>query len=289
MNIKQLQYFIAIVESGTISSAAVKLGICQPPLSAQLKLLEEEVGCQLLHRGARKITLTEAGRVLYQKAVSIVTLADDTLQELSNFTGNRKKTLRIGAASTTAHAILSRMKGYCQIYPNVDFEVYEGNTYELLDLLHEDVIQVAIVRTPFVRTGYECGFLEEEPMAVLGDRSFFDGQQESRLSLSDLKGKPLIIYRRMEHLIVAAFQKREIEPNIHCKTDDSKTAFLWAKAKMGVAMVPRELLPTMDLSGMEYHELNERSLITRMAVVRKKGHKHMPEADAFYKQFVIEE
>ena len=137
MNIKQLQYFIAIVESGTISAAAIKLGICQPPLSAQLKLLEEEMGCQLLHRGARKVTLTEAGKVLYGKAKSIVTLADDTIEELSNFAGSRKKTLRMGAASTTASVILERMQAYRKAYPNVCFEVYEGNTYELMDLLHD--------------------------------------------------------------------------------------------------------------------------------------------------------
>ena len=85
MNIKQLQYFVTIVENGTITAAAKKLGISQPPLSAQMKLLEEELGVTLMERGARQVRLTDAGRILYRRAVSIVELTDTTLKELTGW------------------------------------------------------------------------------------------------------------------------------------------------------------------------------------------------------------
>ena len=67
MELKQLLYFVTVVEEGTISAAAKKLFISQPPLSAQMKLLEDELGCVLFQRGQRQIQLTEAGKKLYAR------------------------------------------------------------------------------------------------------------------------------------------------------------------------------------------------------------------------------
>ena len=80
MDLKQLLYFKTVVEEGTISAAAKKLNLSQPPLSQQIKQLESELGVTLMERGARKITLNEAGRVLYEKGCTLLTLAEQTVQ-----------------------------------------------------------------------------------------------------------------------------------------------------------------------------------------------------------------
>ena len=67
MNLKQMEYFVAIVNEGNISAAAKSLHISQPPLSAQMKLLEDELGVVLFERGSRSIFLTEAGKIFYEK------------------------------------------------------------------------------------------------------------------------------------------------------------------------------------------------------------------------------
>ena len=74
MDLKQLGYFIAIVEEGSISAAAKQLHISQPPLSAQLRRLEEELGVPLIERGPRRVTPTEAGRALYRQAKRLLLL-----------------------------------------------------------------------------------------------------------------------------------------------------------------------------------------------------------------------
>ena len=73
MDVKQLEYFRAIVDAGTISGAARVLHMTQPPLSYQVKMLEEELQVQLFLRGTKKITLTEAGKTLYDRAGSLLT------------------------------------------------------------------------------------------------------------------------------------------------------------------------------------------------------------------------
>ena len=72
MEIRQLEYFRAVVEEGTVSGAAKVLKMTQPPVSYQMKMLEEELNVQLFFRGTKKITLTEAGKVLYARSGSIL-------------------------------------------------------------------------------------------------------------------------------------------------------------------------------------------------------------------------
>ena len=78
MELRQLEYFRAIVDAGTISGAARVLHMTQPPLSYQIKMLEEELQVPLLIRGTKKITLTEAGKTLYEQAGTLLMLADLT-------------------------------------------------------------------------------------------------------------------------------------------------------------------------------------------------------------------
>ena len=80
MDIKQLKYFLTIAEEGQITSAAKRLNIAQPPLSYHLKLLEEELGVKLVERGSRKIKLTDAGKILKNRAEQMLELAGATVK-----------------------------------------------------------------------------------------------------------------------------------------------------------------------------------------------------------------
>ncbi|MDQ9868369.1 LysR family transcriptional regulator, partial [Acinetobacter baumannii] len=82
VDIRQLLYFTTIAEEGSISAAAKKLHLSQPPLSYQMKLLEEELHLPLIERSARGIALTEAGRVLYKRAQGILELSELTRKEM---------------------------------------------------------------------------------------------------------------------------------------------------------------------------------------------------------------
>ena len=202
MNIKQLQYFVTIVENGTITAAAKKLGISQPPLSAQMKLLEEELGVTLMERGARQVRLTDAGRILYRRAVSIVELTDTTLKELTDFRSGISGVLRLGTVSSCGIGLLkSKMAAFRDKFPDVCFEICEGNTLDLADQIRSGVIDLAIVRAPFRSEEFSCVFLEEEPMVAVGDESYFSKMPWDSATLADLEGLPLICYRRWESLI----------------------------------------------------------------------------------------
>lgn len=242
MDLKQLTYFVAIAEEGSVSAAAKKLHISQPPLSHQLKLLESELGVQLAERGARKIRLTDAGAVLYRRAISILELADTTVRELDDLSARPNGTLRLGTTSSSGPALLNgRAAEYCAAYPDVRFEIHEGNTFQLIDLLASGDIEVAVARTPFHAENTEHIELESEPMIAVGSSSFFQDLQNNSVQLNEIKDKPLILYRRFEKMIVNACKKSGFRPNIFCINDDARTSLMWANAGLGVAIMPQSM------------------------------------------------
>ncbi len=85
MEIRQLRYFTAIVEEGTVIGAARRLNMTQPPLTAQLHSLEEELGCLLFRHEGRRLHLTEAGHTFYQRASTILGMCNATAAEMDNF------------------------------------------------------------------------------------------------------------------------------------------------------------------------------------------------------------
>lgn len=274
MDIRQLLYFTTIAEEGSISAAAKKLHLSQPPLSYQMKLLEEELHLPLIERSARGIALTEAGRVLYKRAQSILELSELTRKEMlamaSGFTG----TLHIGTVSSSGASLLGwRIPAFHQKYPQIGFAIHEGNTFELMEMLESGLIELAIVRTPFHNDQLNCLYLSPEPMIAAGAASFFPAGMPSGqpISLELLGHAPVILYRRFEKILLSLCEQKGITPQVFCIADDARTTLMWAEAGLGVAVVPQSAYRIMPHHNMVYGELSEEDLHTRIAAVCKKG------------------
>jgi DNA-binding transcriptional LysR family regulator len=238
MDLRQLHYFAAVVENGTISEAARKLHLSQPPLSTQIKLLETECGVTLFERGARHITLTEAGRVLYRHAIQILSMAKTTEEEMQNLRYGKQGSVHIGLISSCASPEFFKViRTFHQNYPGVIFKVTERNTFDLLTLLENGQIELAAIRTPYHRRGLETLTLREDPFAAV-----FSAEKaplgKTSLSIEQLAQLPLIIYRRWEQEIRLLFQDHDLKPNIVCVNEDARTTLQWASAGLGAALVP---------------------------------------------------
>lgn len=274
VDIRQLLYFTTIAEEGSISAAAKKLHLSQPPLSYQMKLLEEELHLPLIERSARGIALTEAGRVLYKRAQGILELSELTRKEMlamaSGFTG----TLHIGTVSSSGASLLGwRIPAFHQKYPQIGFAIHEGNTFELMEMLESGLIELAIVRTPFHNDQLNCLYLSPEPMIAAGAASFFPAGMPSGqpISLELLGHTPVILYRRFEKILLSLCEQKGITPQVFCIADDARTTLMWAEAGLGVAVVPQSAYRIMPHHNMVYGELSEEDLHTRIAAVCKKG------------------
>lgn len=286
MDIKRLKYFVTIVEEGNISAAAKKLHISQPPLSSQIKLLEKELNLKLMERGPRTITLTRAGKLLYKRAKNILDLTETTKKELEDLENGLEGNFALGTNSSSGSVLLTkRMIEFHKTCPRVNFQIHEGNTYELLELLNSGIIEVAIVRTPFKMDNVKGFFLEEEPMvAVMSKDDKWNFQKES-LKLNDIEGKPIITYRRLKDIIISSCSKEGFKPNIFCENDDARTSLMWARAGLGIAIVPKSALNLIGSEGLKYKFIDNDDLKTRIGAVWRKDRYLSAIASSFVEVF----
>lgn len=270
MDLKQLSYFVTVVREGSISAAARRLYLSQPPLSAQMKALEEEFGCVLFERGARKIQLTQAGRLLYDRATALLEMSEMTRREMLDYQRGSEGTLRLGVVSSVGSTLLgSWLCGFCRDHPLIHFEVFEANTYELLEQLRAGLLDLAIVRTPFTEKGLLCDYLTEEPMMAIGRRELLAPKEGKPVSLEELSRCPLIFYRRWEEPLREAFGEHGLSLTAFCKNDDARTTAFWAAEGLGVGIVPRSVLPLLEGRELICRPIEERRLTSRVAAVRE--------------------
>ena len=268
MDIKQLINFITIVEEGNITKAAQKLHISQPPLSNQLKALEEELGVKLIERGSRKVTLTDVGNLLYKRGKDMVNVFESTLNEVEDFKSGIEGVLKIGAVSTCNQFIPNELiSPYAKQYPKVKFELYEGNTYEVVDMIERGIVDIGVVRTPFNSENLCCLNLRTEPMVVVVNKNGekFGFEYREKIDLKDLDGKPIVIYRRYEKLIMDVLQLNKVKANIYCLNDDSRTTIAWAQAGLAIGIVPKSIIDNSNKE-IEVYELDEEELKTQISV-----------------------
>lgn len=286
MDIKQLKYFLAIAEEEQITSAAKKLHMAQPPLSHQLKTLEDELGVKLVERGSRRIQLTEAGQILKIRARQILELSDSTVSEINDFNKGLKGTLSIGTISSSGAVLVNdRLSEFHKKYSGIKFEIHEGNTFKIVDLLNKGIIDVGIVRTPFNAVGFDCRYRESEPMVAVMTGDYDWNPACSSIKISELKDKPLIIYRRFEQLICETCLEHGIEPLVICKNDDARTTLLWANSGLGIGIIPMSAFKLANNCNLTYKEIKSEKLRTRIAAIRVKGRYISPFALKFIDTF----
>lgn len=272
IDIKQLHYFLAIAEEGSITKAAERIHMAQPPLSKQLKMLEEELQVELFERNTRNLKITEAGKHLHYRAQQIIDLTETTVRELKDYDEGIYGTLTVGTISSAGDTLLpEKVLSFHKKYPNIRFHIKKNNTHEVLDLLKNGLIDVGIVRTPIDSEYYDSILFPEEPMvaATVGTPFWTDSQQA--ITIADLEGKPLLILNRYKETVVKACHNAGFEPHIIGKIDDTRTIMLWANKGMGVAIVQRDWPDLMGSNDLVYKEIAEPLLLTQPAVVWMKN------------------
>jgi len=250
IGIKDMRAFFAIVEEGNISHAAQRLGIAQPALSRQMKHLEENLHVKLFERGSRRIRLTEAGHVLYNRVENILGMVDGTVREITEIGSGTKGTIRIGTITTSGAMILPDLiSEFRKIYPDVTFEIWESEGARILELLDNRIIEIAITRTQVDNLNYESLVLPNEPLVMVMNAKNHCGNEET-IRLKELEGQPLIIPLRWKSNFVAACKRLDFEPSIICVSDSVVQDLLMVKMNLGMAMIPvssKKLLTDGDL------------------------------------------
>ena len=271
MDVKQLKYFRAIVTEGTISGAAKQLYMTQPSVSQQLHLLEKELGVQLFDRSSRRMTLTEAGRLLNARAEQVLDFLHSTATEVKELNDGHKGTLMIGTIASAGVTLLPKfLRDYNDKYPNIKIQLFEGDTPRILDLLHKGIIEIGIVRTIYDPQHYERIDLRPDPFILAMSPKWDLDQGSSSITVKELAGKPILLHRSNEAMFVDHCQKFNFLPNILCKGDDIRTLLVLAHEGAGMALVPKSAAGLIPSSTIRYKEIINSKLVIKRSVTWMK-------------------
>ena len=267
MELRQLEYFRAIVDSGTISGAARELHMTQPPLSYQMKMLEAELQVPLFLRGTKKITLTEAGKTLYEQAGKLLMMSELTKREVVK--SGQEATLHIGMTPSTVSMMSDYLIRFAEKYPQVHFDIHEGSTFTLKEQLENQQIDLTTLRTPVVLNGCETRLLAREKLMAMANLECQTFQKCSSITLSDLANQPLILSHRYQKYMSSAFEQAGLVCDFYCICEDARTALTMAEKGLGVAILPDSMLQFSDK--MKGCSISDADLSTEILLAWKKG------------------
>lgn len=271
MDLKRLHYFATVAEEGSITAGAKKLFLSQPPLSAQLKELEKELGCVLFERGPRNITLTEPGKILYGYAKTILEISKAAEEEVQIAAQPDKGIVRIGMASSlVGSAAIRKLAEFSEENPGVSFEITERNTFELLKQIQADTLHLAFVRSPYPKGNHEVHRIASDRIVAIGQEHFFP-EGSNAVRLKDLAQAPLILYRRWELPLRDSFATRSLSPYIRILADDARTVVSASEMGLGVGLVPESATETIRTGQGKVYEICDCSICSDIEVIWKKG------------------
>ena len=247
MTLKQLEYFLAIAESGSITKAANNLRISQPPLSLQLKGLEEELGCQLFIRDRKNMIITQKGILLRERAREIVDKVNETTMLLQSAGESKRMTIQIGTITSICSRVLpDKVVSLKNRFPYVDFAIHEGSTTNILDMLSEGKVDFGFVREPLNLSAYNSlpvrdaalGEGGDDYFMAIGKADFFEGTEGDAMDLAVLRDKPIIIHRRYCDMFTTACRQQGFLPKVICQNDNIASSLNWAVSRIGIAIAP---------------------------------------------------
>lgn len=145
MDLRVLEYFLAVVESGNVSKAAQKLHLTQPTLTRQLQQLEEIYGTRLFIRGSRQITLTNSGIILKRRAKEMLDLQDKTAAEIRKSEYDISGEITIGCGESSGNKFLPVvLKEFSKRYPKIKYNIYTAGSNQNKEKINEGLIDVAM-------------------------------------------------------------------------------------------------------------------------------------------------
>jgi LysR family transcriptional regulator, salicylic acid-responsive activator of bsdBCD len=290
MDIKQLRYFSTIAEEGQITRAAKKLHMAQPPLSYQLKSLEDELGVLLMERNGKNMELTEAGEILYRRAKELLHQLDDTITEVKEVGQGIKGILSIGSVKTCFAYIPERIRQFREQYPKVRFRLYEGDSFRLAQNLRNREIELAIVRLPLDLHDFSLLMLPADHFVVISSKHW---PVSPKMRIQELKHIPLILLHRVSgvglyELVIDTCRKHGFEPNVVCQGPDAAMLLSLARAGVGVALLPKSTLCSFPLTDLKISEIEDCKIESESAVIWLKNRRLSKAARQFLQTFEYE-
>ncbi len=239
MELRQLEYFVSVVDAGSFSRAAVALNLAQPSVSRQVGLLEQELGQRLLERTGRGVVLTEAGALLLTHARAMLDTAHRARVELHELGTSPSGRVIVGLPPRVALGLsVALIKRFRALFPRAVITVLEGLSLSLRESLIAGQIDVALLFDPAPTPLLHYETLQREELVLVAPMG---SKLPARVSLDDLAGYPMILPsapNAIRSIVRAALRPRNIELDVVAEVGAVHTVLTLVAQGAGCTIVP---------------------------------------------------
>jgi DNA-binding transcriptional LysR family regulator len=289
MDLRRLRYFVVLAETLHFGRAASSLNIAQPPLSQQIRVLEQELGARLFERSNRRVELTPAGKALLPEARALLAQAERTSTVAVRAQRGEIGELRVGLTGSAIFTVVipRLILTYRQRFPGVRLRIDELTTQEQLDALLEQRLDVAIVRSvsaPDLPPALRATRLLEDSLVVALPAQHRLAGAAKPLPIGALADEAFVMYPRdsgtgVYDQIIMLCRQAGFAPTIAQEAHAMATIVGLVAAGLGVAVVP-DSLRSIGANGVVYRPLKEKGARSAMWLVLQTR-QPSPQAAAF--------
>ncbi|GIP00319.1 LysR family transcriptional regulator [Paenibacillus sp. FSL W8-0187] len=295
MDIRQLRYFLTIAQEGQITRAAKQLNMEQPPLSRQLKLMEEELGVLLFERSGKQLQLTHAGELLQNRAASLLNQFNETLTEVKEIHAGIRGMLSIGAVVSCISLLPQRIQIFRQQYPEVTFKIREGDHSLLADQLDKRNIELAVTRLPFESSfgpeRYAVRPLPSDPFVAVLPSSWESVSSHSEISMRELAEYPFLSLKTdqtigMHERVIQEFKRGELEPHVICECSSVAIIVALVAEGIGATILPESVMSSFAIPNIRTLSITSADFQSDVGIVWLRDHVLSNRARHFLATFI---
>lgn len=296
MDIRQLKYFMTIAQEGQVTRAAKLLNMEQPPLSRQLKQMEEELGVKLFERNRMRLKLTDAGKLLRQKAELLLHQFDETLKEVREVEEGVRGVLSIGSVVSCISLLPKQIEQFRELYPQVTFKISEGDHSYLGEQLEKRALELIVARLPFeAQTDpqqYSILPLPSDPFVVVIPSSWATYFREESIYMKELASFPLLTLKtdrtiRMHKQVVNECRRHGFEPNIICECSSVAIIMSLVAGGIGAVVFPKSVMSSFPSTVVKMLDIEDADFQSEVGIVWLKDRYLSKSAQHFIDSFRI--
>lgn len=294
MDLRQLRYFLTVANVGQVTGAAKLLNMEQPPLSRQLKQMEQELEVTLFDRSDKRWKLTPAGEVLRDRAEALLLQFEETMREVRELEDGIEGMLSIGSVVSCISLLPEQIQKFRDKYPRVTFKIQEGDHFLLGKLMERRYIELVVARLPFEASQdqkiYSILPLPSDPFVAIVPEQWDTSFNQSTLSIQELAQVPFLTLKtdyttRMHESVLNEFRKVNVEPNILCECSSVAIILAMVAAGIGATILPKSVMDSFPLTNIRVLELTNAEFYSEVGIVWLKDRYLSKSARHFIEMF----
>ncbi|GGG14440.1 LysR family transcriptional regulator [Paenibacillus abyssi] len=294
MDLRQLKYFLAIAQEGQVTRAAKRLNIEQPPLSRQLKQMEEELGVKLFDRDKMRLKLTDAGALLKQKAESLLLQFDETIKEVKEIEVGVRGVLSIGSVVSCISLLPKQIEQFRKQFPQVTFKISEGDHFYLGEQLEKRAIELVIARLPFEAQTHSQQYsilpLPSDPFVTVIPSSWTQYSANQSINMKELASFPLLTLKtdkttRMHEQVVNECKRHGFEPNIICECSSVAIIMSLIAEGIGATVFPKSVMSSFPTTVVKMLDIKDADFQSEVGILWLKDRYLSRSAQHFIERF----